>query len=205
MGRVSWQGRARDKIARDALRYAGAVSGSGRCREVLRSFTMQPQGLACACCGIWTREPSLLHVGDWRNEPLEAILKRADEDLALNWLRYLGPSDMSRWLRSCDPTLPGESVDGGICDQCREIMTDPRCAALLAEKGQENATKIAIARVAVEACEGSPRRFQYGQPDVDPDVVQRCESAERCPPGGRGLAKAATKSGLDEECRPLKR
>jgi len=130
------------------------------CRDVLAVITVHPNGNTTACCGIMVRDESLLNIGNWRQSRLEKIVKEANQDIVLNWIRYLGLKDMKRWLKEKDPSLPFRDQYQNICDLCAEIVYDPHCQELLLKHGAERRDDILVNKVAMDAVEGGIR---YGR------------------------------------------
>lgn len=161
MGAVLWYGRARERIDRRSLDGKPDAALGGRCAEVLCGITAQPDGKVAACCGVFAREESLLHIGEWRSEQLCLIVDRAQEDLVLNWLRYLGPLDMKMWLCEKHPGLRLRETHMTACDLCGELLLNPEVERALLTTGIERSGDVVASRVAVDAIEGRVEAFRY--------------------------------------------
>jgi hypothetical protein len=156
-------GRGKDHIKPDQLRLVDESQISSICRDVLGVITVHPNGNTTACCGIMVRDESLLNIGDWRRTPLEQIVADANQDIVLNWIRYLGLKDMKEWLRKKDPSLSFRSEYQNICDLCAELVYNPRAQDLLLQHGAERRDDILVNKVAFDATTG---RMSYGgQPE----------------------------------------
>lgn len=118
------------------------------CEHVLKAIAMQPDGSVTACCGVMVREPSLLTIGNWREDRLEDIMIAAQSDLVLNWIRHVGLIDMKKWLRGKDSSIAFRDHYTNLCDLCAEIVMNPTCEALLLASAEEQQGHIIANRIA---------------------------------------------------------
>jgi hypothetical protein len=153
-------GRGKDYIKPHQLQMVEDTKIPTLCKDVLTVITVHPNGNTTACCGIMVRDESLLNIGDWRQTRLEKIVTDANQDIVLNWIRYLGLKDMKQWLKAKDPSLQFRDQYQNICDLCAEIVYNPRCQELLIEKGAERRDDILLNKVAVDAVQTG---LTYGQ------------------------------------------
>jgi len=121
------------------------------CSHVFGALTALPTGHVTACCGVMTRDDSFLTIGNWREQRLLPMWEAAQQDLILNWIKYLGLGDMKSWLLEKDPDLSLRSRYTSACDLCAEMIYNPRCQELLLTKGDERAGDILANRIAIEA------------------------------------------------------
>lgn len=124
---------------------------TGPCSQLLSSLTAHPNGSVTACCGVMTREQSLLTVGNWRVQSMRAIWETTQKDLVLNWIRYLGLHDMKAWLCRKEPNLHFRSHYASACDLCAELINHPRCLELLLGWSKERTGDILASRLMHEA------------------------------------------------------
>jgi hypothetical protein len=146
-------GRGKDYIKPHQLQMAEEAKVPSLCRDVLTVITVHPNGNTTACCGIMVRDESLLNIGDWRQSRLKEIVTAANQDIVLNWIRYLGLKDMKDWLKAKDPTLQFRDQYQNICDLCAEIVYNPRCQEILIKEGAERRDDILVNKVAIDAVE----------------------------------------------------
>ena len=150
-GQAMPYGRGRDFVDPDAIDYFPLSKIPSCCDDVLRVFTVHPNGNTTACCGIMVRAESLLNVGNWRQESLEQIVRRAHGDLVLNWIRYRGLRDMKAWLEGQDPNLGLRKEYQNICDLCAELVYNRRAQELLANAGDEVKAQVVQAKIVTDA------------------------------------------------------
>jgi hypothetical protein len=150
-GQAMPYGRGRDFVKPDAIDRYPLDKIPSCCDDVLRVFTVHPNGNTTACCGIMVRDESLLNVGNWRKQPLEQLIERAHGDLALNWIRYRGLRDMKAWLEARDPALTLRQEYQNICDLCAELVYNPRAQQLLASADEETRAQVVQTKIVTDA------------------------------------------------------
>lgn len=155
-------GRGKHYIRREDMILQDEDEIQSLCADVNKAITVHPNGKVTACCGVMTRDDSMLDIGNWRSQPLEEIIRASLEDLVLNWIRYLGLKDMKQWLLKKDPSLKFEERYGGICDLCANLLWNKRCQELLLGEGEERRGDILANKVALDATVyAGPGEFQY--------------------------------------------
>lgn len=159
-------GRGKEYIKPEDMRYEEEDVIPSLCSDVLSTITAHPNGKTTACCGIMVREESLLNIGNWREQRLKPLLEAANEDIILNWIRYVGLKDMKRWLQEKDPTIPFRDKYINICDLCAEIVYDKRCQEVLIEHGREKAGDIIANKIAMDATIYDADQFCYSKPEI---------------------------------------
>ncbi len=163
-GAVLNYGRGALTVKREQMALRPLQAIASQCTDVMTAITAHPDGQLTACCGVMVRQPSLLTLGNWRSEPLQPILQRAQTDLILNWIRYLGLRDMHRWLGRRLPGLRQRDRYASICDLCADLLYDPACRDQLLASGMERHDEILAHRLALQAGAESGPRFIYGRP-----------------------------------------
>ena len=155
-------GRGKDYIKKEDMILMDESCIQSICGDVFSAITIHPDGKVTACCGVMTRDYSLLDIGNWREQTLREILEAAHEDMILNWIRYLGLRDMKAWLQKKDPSLKFRDQFANICDLCAHLLHNPRCQDLLLEMGHERQDDIVANKVALDATiYATPGQFQY--------------------------------------------
>lgn len=154
-------GRGAQYIRPDDVNTTEGDAFAGNCSQVFAALTALPTGHITACCGVMTRDESFLTVGNWREQPLLSIWKAAQEDLIMNWIKYLGLGDMKAWLLEKDPELSLRTRFTSACDLCAEMIYNPRCQELLLNNGKERTGDILVNRLAIEAA-GLQRQAMNG-------------------------------------------
>ncbi len=156
-------GRGKDFLKVEELFYQEEEKIPSLCGDVFTAITVHPNGNTTACCGIMVREESLLNIGNWREQRLKPMLEEANQDVTLNWIRYLGLRDMKKWLQEKDPSLKFRDKYINICDLCAELVYNPRCQELLNKYGHERTADIIANKVAMDATVYQPSEFNYVQ------------------------------------------
>lgn len=165
-GAAMCSGRGEHFIKREDVISAPLSQIKSRCSDVLTAITAHPNGNLTACCGVMVREDSLLTIGNWRKSSLKTILEAADQDVILNWIKYVGLKDMRQWLQAKDPSLHFRDTYTNICDLCQELMYNDRCQELLVAHAAERQRDVVTHRLAVEVAAGSDGTFRYGPADL---------------------------------------
>jgi organic radical activating enzyme len=153
-------GRGKLFITEEDMIYQDRKEMLSLCADVNSVITVHPNGNTTACCGIMVRDESLLNIGNWREENLEQIVKNAQQDIILNWIRHLGLKDMQEWLKKKDPSLVFPDKYVSICDLCAQLLYNKRCQQLLMEQGHERHDDIIANKLAQDATIYSSN-FQY--------------------------------------------
>jgi MoaA/NifB/PqqE/SkfB family radical SAM enzyme len=94
-----------------------------------------PDGRVLACIGpvIDLRDDHPLLLGNLFQEPLAAILDRAEENAVLHAIRVWGPRKLIEAVRTTGPAhrLPNAYIDGSVCNACYALMADAELVAHL--------------------------------------------------------------------------
>jgi organic radical activating enzyme len=93
------------------------------CHVVLSTYTVQGDGRIGACCGLGMRQTDELNVGRVTDR-LDDMRRRAESDLFLLAIRYLGPLYLLKWAASEDASIKWEGMYAHHCQACSRIYTD---------------------------------------------------------------------------------
>jgi hypothetical protein len=154
-------GRGKEFLKEEDLMYFEEEDIPSLCDDVLKVITVHPNGNTTACCGIMVREESLLNIGNWREQRLRPMVEAANDDIILNWIRYVGLRDMKRWLKEKDPSLQFRDKYITICDLCAEIVYNKRCQEILIEQGHERIDDVVANKIAQDATYYDSEGFSY--------------------------------------------
>ena len=126
-------GRALVKI--DANRYQWTPEPSPCACTAVGAPVVFPDGRVIACIGplIELRARHSLVLGNLRQEPLAAILDRAENNSVLHAIRVWGPRKLVERLRASPiaSELPSAYVRDSTCDVCYKLFSNPAIAAYL--------------------------------------------------------------------------
>jgi hypothetical protein len=112
-----------------------------------------PDGRVVACFGplvsLDTEHP--LALGDLREESIEAVLDRAEQNVVLHAIRLWGPAELIRRAREAGlgANLPTRFVANSVCSACYALLTEPTIVQYLTrlQKDAEFRNEVAWARV----------------------------------------------------------
>jgi len=128
-----YAGRALVKI--DANRYQWTQEPCPWACTAVGAPIMFPDGRVIACIGplIELRARHSLVLGNLREEPLAAILDRAENNSVLHAIRVWGPRKLVEKLRESPiaSELPRAYVRGSTCDVCYKLFSNPTISAHL--------------------------------------------------------------------------
>lgn len=93
------------------------------CHVVLSTYTVQSDGRVGACCGLGMRQIDELNIGRV-NDRLDDIRSRAESDLILLAIRYLGPFYLLKWAASEDSSIKWEGMYAHQCQACARLYKD---------------------------------------------------------------------------------
>lgn len=159
---------------------------------------IMPNGRVLGCVGplVASCSDHPLVLGDLREEPLESILDRAQQNAVLHALRAFGPHKLVRTIEEHGPrvALPRSYDAESPCDTCRQIFDEPRTVAFLAELASDPDFRDRVAWA----------RLHYLD---EPEMLARTASSA-APASGRNAAQAqmavATRSPVVSAPLPLR-
>ena len=126
-------GRALVKI--DARRYQWTQDPDPCACTAVGAPVVFPDGRVIACIGplLGLRASHSLVLGNLREEPLAAILDRAESNSVLHAIRVWGPRKLVEKLRESPiaQELPRAYIRGSACDVCYKLFSNPAIAAYL--------------------------------------------------------------------------
>jgi hypothetical protein len=119
-------------VHRDSLHVIGE-----RCRYVLRSATLTPDGSLYGCCGVGGATDhgpaQLLRIGSLLDEPLPVLLARNRGNLLCHIIAREGPHRLIELARAQQPSLAVRDRYSHICDVCHEITHNQPLQAAVAD------------------------------------------------------------------------
>lgn len=93
------------------------------CHVVLSTFTVQGDGRVGACCGLGMRQIDELNVGTVKDDLVD-IRNRAESDVILLAIRYLGPLYLIKWAASEDDSIKWDGMYAHHCQACARLYAD---------------------------------------------------------------------------------
>jgi organic radical activating enzyme len=96
------------------------------CNSVVSGLSFHPDGLVTLCCGVGVRDVDFLNIGNWREERLQMILNRSNDDLYANLIKFYGLKTLKEKLMATHPELglTHKLSYFSLCELCFEIFTN---------------------------------------------------------------------------------
>jgi hypothetical protein len=135
-------------LTHDRLRGRGDVPSAGGCAAILTTVTVTPEMELVACCGFPLEQLPGLRIGTVADEPLDAVLARAPNDLLKIFLHVLGPVGIAQFVARYEPGYVLPSNPASICDACTMLQRDRHAMAIAAQHAHEIADDIVARFVA---------------------------------------------------------
>ena len=122
-----------------------------RCDSVLRDIIIGPTGNLHACCGVTMTDIPELNFDGVEQDGLVETMRRANDDLIVNWLALEGPYGILLYVRKKDPTFELGSKIVGSCHLCRELLTNPKVREMLRNLDRDKAMEIIYKRMGLDS------------------------------------------------------
>lgn len=105
------------------------------CSSILKTYTIEPDGIVSSCCGLGANLIGDLHTGrvgddNWLREAVDA----SETDLVKLALRYIGPEKLLHWASKIDPSIQWEGRYAHNCQACHQFYRDERVRAVVLER-----------------------------------------------------------------------
>ena len=112
---------------------------SNTCNHTISSLSFHPDGIVTLCCGVGVRDVTFLNIGNWREEKLQTIVDRSNDDLFANLIRFYGLKTLKEKLMDTYPELGLRHKPNytGLCELCFELFTNVKVLNYLNTKGLE--------------------------------------------------------------------
>jgi hypothetical protein len=116
------------------------------CSSVLERIVMTPLGELAICCGIGSEDFPEATVGNFNDAPLIDLLKKANDDLIVNWLALEGPYGIMRFIQHIDPAIRFSDRYVNTCHLCHEIFTRKDTRSVLSAFSYRKRPSLSIER-----------------------------------------------------------
>jgi hypothetical protein len=109
------------------------------CKDTISTLSLHPDGNATICCGVGARDVPFLSIGNWREEKLQKISVRANDDLFANLIKFYGLRALKEKLMKTHPEfgLTHKLNYTGLCELCFEIFSNEKALNYLNTSGLE--------------------------------------------------------------------
>jgi hypothetical protein len=118
----------------------------GPCDGVLKGIIIAPDARVQICCGIASNSIPELFVGSLAEERLLPILRRANDDLIVNWLALEGPSSILDFVRGIAPEIDLPAAYVNRCHLCHTLFTSPEVRHVLHEHAATHTFSVTMMR-----------------------------------------------------------
>ncbi len=169
---MGWQS---EEIPDEELVFAGEEATDRACSTVLQRIVITPAGGLSIRCGIGSEDFPESVVGNLHESSLVELLRRANEDLFVNWLALEGPQGIRTYLEQYFPSIRFREHYVNICHLCHDIFTRSDIRGALAEAARMKALSLSLNRAWLEA----HRSELFGQPT--PGAASRDQVSEWSP------------------------
>ena len=132
-------GRGKNHIKPEDIPLTKYENIPNTCSHTISSLSFHPDGIVTLCCGVGVRDVTFLDIGNWREESLQTILTRSDNDLFANLIRFYGLKALKEKIMAIHPEL-GLSHKlnyTGQCELCFELFTNNKVLDYLNSNGSE--------------------------------------------------------------------
>ena len=121
-----------DKVTDEDLDYCyNPIAHMMRCDSVLNDVIVSPDGKLEICCGVTNQLAPEYAFEGIDEHGLMGLLKKANDDLIVNWLALEGPYGMKKYLEKKDPTLKFDKKYVNNCHLCGDILSNNKARQLL--------------------------------------------------------------------------
>jgi hypothetical protein len=120
------------------------------CPYAAQQVALSPNGHLWACCGFDIEHNEVLDFGDATTNSTGALMDRANNDVIVNAIAFLGPMFLRRFIRRRAPEVP-IAPSCNVCETCEAIVTNPAALKVLHAHMPELATAVMRKRKEVEA------------------------------------------------------
>lgn len=122
------------------------------CESILQTYTVEPDGVVTACCGLGANIIPELHTGHVSDpNTLGTAVDRSEGDLLKLAIRYMGPEKILAWAATLEPSISWEGMYAHNCQACHRIYRDERVRAVIGRHLKEIESNILAAVVFDEA------------------------------------------------------
>jgi hypothetical protein len=114
---------------------------AGGCPWAIQSAAISPKNHLVACCGMEAENNPVLDFGSLDEEGVDTLLARANDDVVVAAIAYLGPVYLKRFIELHAPDVPFRNRYHSMCELCEDIVTRRETVSAL----RQNAGVLAIA------------------------------------------------------------
>lgn len=134
-----YYGRGKNHIKKEDVPLIKYRHIPNTCNHTISSLSFHPDGNVTLCCGVGVRDVDFLSIGNWKEESLQTILARSNNDLIANLIRFYGLKSLKEKLITAHPELglTNKQDYTGQCELCFELFSNEKVLHYLQTKGLE--------------------------------------------------------------------
>jgi len=121
------------------------------CQWAVKSAALSAEGHLVACCGTEAHGNAVLDFGSTLEHDSNALVRRANNDLVVNAIAYLGPAFLMKFIKEHEPGVEFKSAYGGVCEVCEDIVHRKPALEALSKHMHQLAPIVLRAKALVEA------------------------------------------------------
>jgi hypothetical protein len=134
------------------------------CPWAIKSAALSAEGHLVACCGTEAHGNAVLDFGSTLQHDTNALVRRANDDLVVNAIAYLGPAFVMKFIKEHEPSVPFKPAYGGICEICEDVVHRQPSLDALNKHLHQLAPIVLRAKTLVESSQGKESELSEHDP-----------------------------------------
>ncbi|WP_290737591.1 radical SAM protein [Fibrobacter sp. UBA3718] len=144
---VTKSGRAAEELSDKSFKFKRNTNFFlGKCPTIMSSVIVSPSNHVWACCGFECGDGSALDIGDLSKATMNSIVKKAEKNIVIQAIKYLGPLQLKDCLASIDPDIEFKNKYTCVCALCEDIVKNERALATIKSHKDELWERIKLAK-----------------------------------------------------------
>jgi len=146
-------GRGSDEINKDKWLPPNYTKDrwEGPCSEVLKSYTISPNGNLMPCCGLVNRDIGIFYAGNVLNNNIVSEMEKYCKSILYNWLALEGPSEIRKFVIEKDPKITFSDKYVQNCQVCQELFSNERVLHIINSNSDAIGYKLTLLRCLLDA------------------------------------------------------
>lgn len=123
----------------------------GPCEEVLKSYTISPDGSLMPCCGLVSRDIGIFYGSNVIENNIAQEMEKHCNSFLYNWLALEGPSSILDFIKLKDPSIKFSTNFIQNCQVCQELFSNQKVLHIISENMDELSLKLSVSRCLLDA------------------------------------------------------
>jgi len=123
----------------------------GPCNEVLKSYTVSPDGSLMPCCGLVSRDLGVFYGSNVIENDTAKEMEKYCNSFLYNWLALEGPSGILNFVKQKDSSLMFSKYFVQNCQVCQELFSNETVLNIIYQNMDEISSKLSLARCLLDA------------------------------------------------------